>query len=271
MSKESEERQEYHELMEAVGDNKQLKEIIAELEGSEYVQGLLVQANTFTVGRLNFNDHGRTHSLIVARDALLILDALNKRGIKANIVKEKLGKYKDAQLVVATAGYLHDVGNAVHRRMHYFHTVALTCDYLNRVLARFYKGKRHARVLASILECMFSHDDEVESLSTESSAVTLADGMDMANGRARIPFSMGKIDIHSLSALSIKKVEIRSGKKDERAVVIDVYMDATAGIFQVQNVLGPKLKASTIAGHVSVVSHILDKDGTVKLESELEY
>ena len=77
------------------------------------------------------------------------------------------------------------------------------------------------------------------------------DGADMANGRARIPFFMGKVDIHSVSALSIKAVRIVKGTN--KPVRIEVDMTESAGVFQIQNVLGLKIRSSGIQDYIEVM------------------
>ena len=117
------------------------------------------------------------------------------------------------------------------------------------------------RVRASILECIFSHDESVQCLSIEAGCVTAGDGADMANGRARIPFSRGKVDIHSVSALSIKGVNIEEGK--ERPVRIDVMMTESAGVFQIQDILGKKLSTSGIGQYIEVVGKVVDEADSI--------
>jgi metal-dependent HD superfamily phosphatase/phosphodiesterase len=54
----------------------------------------------------------------------------------------------------------------------------------------------------------------------------------MAMGRVRISYKTGKVDIPSLTPLSIIKVEIEKGKN--QPVQILVNMDNPAGVFQIE-------------------------------------
>jgi metal-dependent HD superfamily phosphatase/phosphodiesterase len=108
------------------------------------------------------------------------------------------------------------------------------------------------RLKSEILHCIFSHEDEVDCLSVEAGAAKIADGTDMARGRTRIPYRTGKVDIHSLSALSITKVEIEKGKR--KPVQILVSMDNPAGVFQIEEVLEKKLETSGIQDLVDVIA-----------------
>jgi hypothetical protein len=93
----------------------------------------------------------------------------------------------------------------------------------------------------------------------------VADGTDMAEGRARIPYKTGKVDIHSLSALSITKVEIERG--DQKPVQILVSMTNPAGVFQIEQVLERKIKTSGIQDLVEVIA--LEKG--VKIERNVPF
>ena len=82
--------------------------------------------------------------------------------------------------------------------------------------------------------------------------VTVADGTDMAGGRSRIPFLSGKNDIHAISAQAINKVTIVKG--DMKPVSIQVFMDNPAGIFQIEEVIGKKIRSSDIGELVEVTA-----------------
>ncbi|MFN3268204.1 MAG: phosphohydrolase, partial [Zestosphaera sp.] len=81
---------------------------------------------------------------------------------------------------------------------------------------------------------------------------------DMAEGRARIPYKMGKLDMHSVSAISIKKVEIvRSAESTAR---IEIYMNDSAGLFQIEAVLKPKILTSGFEKHFEVYTNVDGKE-----------
>jgi len=86
--------------------------------------------------------------------------------------------------------------------------------------------------------------------SAEAGCVKVGDGLDVAEGKARIPYKLGGISIYSVSALSIKIVEITTS--DKRSIRINVYMTENAGIFQVDHVLIPKLNTTPLRDHVEV-------------------
>jgi metal-dependent HD superfamily phosphatase/phosphodiesterase len=91
----------------------------------------------------------------------------------------------------------------------------------------------------------------------EAGIVRIADALDMEKGRARIPFEAGKVDIHSVSALSIEKVDIQEG--DEKPVIIRITMSNSAGIFQIDELLKPRIENSGIRNYVHVVGEITEE------------
>jgi len=146
------------------------------LHNDPEVRTIITHGNTLVVGRLNYNDHGLTHSLICSINALSILDLLKKAGIPSTLETEHWGDHGDAQMVVLGGAYLHDIGNAVHREGHHIHSPYLANDLLREPLNDIYGSDKAHRVRASILECIFSHDESVQCLSIEAGCVTVHQG-----------------------------------------------------------------------------------------------
>ncbi len=230
-----------------------VKEMFHLLEKDVEVQSCLRMANVMAVDRLMYNDHGPVHSKITSGSALEIFDVLAKK-VTPTTVENGVCSIEDAKLITLCGVYLHDIGNLVHRADHHIHGVIVTAPILDRLLGMVYKGERDlaVRLKAEILHAIFSHDEDVECLTMEAGVAKVADGTDMAQGRARIPYKAGKVDIHSLSALSIRQVEIVKG--DKKPVQILVNMDNSAGVFQIEEVLEKKIRTSGIAELVDVVA-----------------
>jgi uncharacterized protein len=223
------------------------------LEESVEVQSYLVMANVTAVQRLIYNDHGPVHSRIVSGSALEIIDILLENGYTSSIVRDNVGDEVDSRLVAMMGAYLHDIGNAVHRSLHHITGVALASRFLPKLLKKVYRDDvKPYKLTPEILHCILAHDEREKALSLEAGVSKIADGTDMAGGRARIPYKHGKSDIHALSALAIKKVEIIRNNDKARPVKIVVDMENEAGIFQIEQVLGLKIQTSGIAEAVEI-------------------
>jgi metal-dependent HD superfamily phosphatase/phosphodiesterase len=93
----------------------------------------------------------------------------------------------------------------------------------------------------------------------EAGVVRLADALDMAEGRSRISIQAGYVNIHSISAAAIEKVEIGPG--EEKPIRIRILMNNSAGIFQVDELMKDKL-------HGSGIESLVEVEATVTGESE---
>ncbi|MEM2940631.1 MAG: HD domain-containing protein [Thermoproteota archaeon] len=210
-------------------------------------------ANFIAVSKLKYNDHGEVHAKIVAANALKMLKLLLDNGVLTSVIKEKAGDEDDVYLIVLTAALLHDIGNQVHRENHHVSGVYLAIPLLNRLLPEIYENQEVMyEVRAHILSCIYSHEFEVKDLTEEACLIGIADGTDMTKGRGRMAFDKGNVNIHTVSALSIDKVEITRGK--DVPVQILINMSNSAGIFQIQETLGKKIMDSPLEDYVEVIA-----------------
>ncbi len=208
-------------------------------------------ADYITTSKLHYNDHGEVHAKIAAANALKMLKLLLEGGVLPDIMKERAGNEDDAHLIVMTGGLLHDIGNQVHREMHNVSGVYLAIPLLNGLLPLVYsEPELMYEVRGHILHTIYSHEFEMDDLTIEASLVGIADGTDMAKGRGRLTFEAGNVNIHTVSALSIERVEIERG---ERAPVrIKIWMNNSAGIFQIQETLDKKISHSRLKVKVEI-------------------
>ena len=234
-------------------DSPLLSEAFNLLQEDLEIQSYLRMSNIMAVKRLGYNDHGPVHAKIIAGSALEIFKLLTTR-VEPSSVANGVCDYDDARLIVLFGAYLHDIGNAIHRVDHEQNSVVLAVNPLERLLGRLYHDDPGLafRVKCEVLHTLLSSNDSVPCLSVEAGAVTIADGTDMAEGRSRVPYMSGKNDIHSISAQAIKLVEITEG--DEKPVSIQVTMENPAGIFQIEEVMGKKIRSSGIPELVEVVA-----------------
>lgn len=233
------------------------------LTSDEEIQELLRMSNVNAVGRLLYNDHGPVHATIVSGSGLEIYEIVREAGIKPSSVEQRVVPSEDyAKLIVLLASYLHDIGNSIHRDNHELMGALLAGRILDRILPDIIGREERSlayRIRSEVMGAIYSTAMNVNALTIEASIVKVADATDMAEGRARLPYSKGKEDIHALSALSIVRVELKKGR--ERPLVIEVYMKDMAGMFQVEKVLLPKLEYSLLAKYTEIRPKLINGDG----------
>ena len=109
-------------------------------------------------------------------------------------------------------------------------------------------------MIAEILHAIIGHRRRGEPYTVEAGVVRVADALDMAQGRTRIPIEAGQEGIHSISAAAIDEVRIEAG--EERPVRIEIELNNSAGIFQVDDLLATKIRGTPLEGRVEVVAKI---------------
>jgi metal-dependent HD superfamily phosphatase/phosphodiesterase len=205
--------------------------------------------------RLGMSDHSWVHMRIVLNIALRLLRLLVKGGVKPAMVTDHAMKERDAEVVVAAGSLLHDVGMSIHRADHEAFSLFLAERKLREVLEPIYKDPaERAVVIAESLHAIIGHRRRGEPYTVEAGVVRVADALDMAHGRTRLPVDAGKMGIHSISAAAIDRVEILAG--EVRPVRIEIAMNNSAGIFQVDDLLATKLSGTPIEPYVEVVAEV---------------
>ena len=126
----------------------------------------------------------------------------------------------------------------------------LAADRLPGLLEGLYDEPERTIVMAEVLQTIISHRSDGEPLSVEAGIVRVADALDMAKGRSRIPFESGRVSIHSLSAAAIEEVVITGG--GDGKVLVEIEMNNSAGLFQVDNLLRVEAARSGLEGHIEV-------------------
>src|SRR5213076_1857051 len=97
------------------------------------------------------------------------------------------------------------------------------------------------------LHAIIGHRRRGDPFTLEAGIVRVADALDMARGRSRVPFEAGHQNIHSLSAYAIEEVKLSAGR--DKAVRIEIQMSNSAGIFQVDELLATQLRGSGLEEH----------------------
>ena len=188
------------------------------LEDKE-VQYIQDYANSVSIKRLHYNDHGPVHMRKVMLNSILLLDLLHEAGIKTTLEAEGIGSYQDSKVAIMMASCLHDIGMSVGRANHEQTSAILAMPIIQRLLDDLYGDDLEKKVVmrSLIIEGITGHMGNQETLSLEAGIILVSDGCDMELGRARIPMMMyteSKVgDIHKYSSSAISKVMISKGKK----------------------------------------------------------
>jgi metal-dependent HD superfamily phosphatase/phosphodiesterase len=194
------------------------------------------------------------HIQIVANIGLKLLRQLTKHGVEPSLVRDYGMSRDDSEIVVVLGALLHCVGMAVHREGHEDFSLFLAEPKMRELLEGIYDEPELTVITVEVLQAITSHRDYGKPLTIEAGIVRVADALDMAKGRSRIPFERGSVSIHSLSAAAIDDVEIKDG--EQRPILIEILMNNSSGIYQVDGLLKAKLRGSGLEPYVEVVAHI---------------
>jgi uncharacterized protein len=204
--------------------------------------------------RLGLTDHSWVHIQIVTNIALRLARLLFRRGVVPNAVTDHGLGERDAEVIIAAGALFHCVGMSIHRTDHEAYSLFLTADKLGTLLEGVYEEPERSVVVAEAMHAVISHRSRGTPYTVEGAIVRVADALDMAKGRSRVEFEAGRMDIHSVSAYAIEEVKIGPG--EDRAVRVEIEMSNSAGIFQVDEGLGTKLRGTVLEQHFEVVARI---------------
>lgn len=251
-----------------VNGNKILQEVVNRINSNDEIKTLWKIMNVNAIDRLGYTDHGPMHFQIVANYGLQIARILNKSGIEMSIVKDFGLTYNHAEVVVFLACIMHDLGMSIHRVNHEQFSLFISKDFLKEILS-FMPIEEKTVVLSETLHAIISHShgSAGKTSTVEGGIVRIADALDMSKGRSRIPYKMGRVDIHSVSANAIESVEVLEGH--DKPVEIKIVITSEAGVFQIDDFIEEKLSVSKLGKYIQTRSFILE-DGKEKLYKEYE-
>jgi metal-dependent HD superfamily phosphatase/phosphodiesterase len=233
--------------------NRRLEALLEAVNSDPEVRGWWHMAQV-TSERLGMSDHSWVHVQIVLNIALRLLRLLVRADISPAMVSDHGMRDRDAEVVVAAGALLHDVGMSIHRADHEAYSLFLAERKLRDLLADIYDDPERTVVIAESLHAIIGHRRRGEPYTVEAGVVRVADALDMAHGRSRLPVQAGRMGIHAISAAAIDGIEISRGS--ERAVRIEIEMNNSAGVFQVDDLLATKLRDTPFEREVEVVATI---------------
>jgi len=234
--------------------NRKLRTLIDRVNKDKRLKAYWHVSNVNAVVRMQINDHSWVHIQIVANIALKLLRQLTKHGVEPAMVTDYGMERDDAEVVVTLGALTHCIGMAVHRDGHEDFSLFLAVPEIRETLAGIYEEPELTVVTAEVLHTITSHREYGKPLTLEAGIVRVADALDMAKGRSRIPFEHGRVSIHSLSAAAIEDVIITDG--ETRPIGIEILMNNSSGIYQVDELLRAKLHGSRLEPYVDVIAHI---------------
>jgi uncharacterized protein len=204
--------------------------------------------------RLGMSDHSWVHIQIVANIALRILRLASRGGVQPAMVADHGMSERDAEVVVTAGAMLHDIGLSIHRTDHEAYSLFLAEPKLRELLAGIYDEPELTVVVSEALHCIIGHRRRGQPYTLEAGVVRVADALDMAQGRSRLPVERGDIGIHSISAAAIDDVKIERGT--DRPIRVAINMNNSAGIFQVDDLLATKIRGTPLEGHIEVIAAV---------------
>ena len=242
--------------------NPRLRELMARVNQDDDLYALWTASNVNAIERLGMTDHGPVHVKIVLNIGVRLLRLLMDADVIPAVVENYGMEREDAEVVVALAALLHDLGMSIHRVDHEAYSLFVAQRKLDELLPHVYDTGRATIIRSEILHAIISHRTGGKPFTIEAGVVRIADALDMAKGRSRIPFEAGSASIHSVSAAAIEEVKIERG--DERPIRIRILMSNSAGVFQLDQLFRDKLRGSGLEPYVRMEAELIGEGETEK-------
>ncbi len=231
--------------------NPKLHRVMEIVNTDDDLYALWTAANVNAVERLGMTDHGPVHVKIVMNIAVRMLRLLSEAGIEPGVVENYQMEQNDAEVVVGLAALLHDLGMSIHRAEHETYSLFIAQAKLEQILPEIYSQRREQTIIRSeVLHSIISHRSGGKPLTLEAGIVRIADALDMAKGRSRIPFSTGSLSIHSVSATAVESVSL--GRGSVKPIAVTVELSNSAGLFQLDQLLRNKLDGSGLERYLEI-------------------
>lgn len=240
-----------------LNNNKLLEETVKRVNENEELVALWKVMNINALERLSMSDHGIVHFQIVANISLRIARILKKKEIVMSSVSQLGLTDEHAEVILFLASIMHDLGMSISRDGHEEFSLFLANNLMHEILS-FLPVSERTMVISEVLHAIISHRKNGVPYTIEAGIVRVADALDMSEGRSRIPYLAGKIDIYSVSAAAIDNLEISEGETCPVKIVIN--MNNSAGIFQIDELLKSKIKGSNIEKYIEIEAYIKEEN-----------
>jgi uncharacterized protein len=230
--------------------NPKLEQVLEWVNENDDLYAYWVSSNATAIERLGMSDHGPVHVKIVMNIAVRLLRLLVEGGVEPAVVETFGMEPQDAEVVVTLAALMHDLGMAIHRADHESYSLFLAQDLLKEMLPRIYEPRTAAILRSEILHAIIGHRRGGCPLTLEAGVVRIADALDMAKGRSRIPFEAGSSSIHSVSAAAVESVNLARGTT--KPVRISIALSNSAGVYQLDELFRKKLQGSGLEPYIEL-------------------
>jgi hypothetical protein len=247
--------------------NPKLQKVIELVNADDDLYGLWLAANVNAVERLGMTDHGPVHVKIVMNLAVRMLRLLANAGVTSGVALNYEMSAKDAEVVVALAALLHDVGMSIHRQDHEAFSLFIAQEKLKQILQHVYDSRHETIIRSEILHAIISHRSGGTPLTLEAGVVRIADALDMAKGRSRIPFEAGSLSIHAVSAAAVDSVSLAKG--DKKPIRVTIELSNSAGLFQLDQLLRVKLNGSGLESYLEIQATVGEEERRLLTDFEL--
>jgi uncharacterized protein len=230
--------------------NPKVAALIERINADDELYALWLAANVNAVERLGMTDHGPVHVKIVMNIAVKLLRMLVEEGVEPGVVANYGMTADDAEVVVVLASLFHDLGMSIHRADHEGFSLFVAQPKLKELLEELYDRASATILRSEVLHAIIAHRSGGKPFTIEAGVVRVADALDMAKGRSRIPFAAGSTSIHSVSAAAIEAIHIETGVN--KPVRIRIEMSNSAGVFQLDQLFREKLKGSGLEAYIEL-------------------
>jgi metal-dependent HD superfamily phosphatase/phosphodiesterase len=245
--------------------NPKLRKFIEIVNADDELYALWLAANVNAIERLGMTDHGPVHVKIVMNIAIKLFRLLVDGGVPPSLVSNYEMDVQDAEVIVAAAALFHDLGMSIHRVDHENFSLFVAQPKLKEIFGQIYDVPTATIMRSEALHAIIAHRSDGVPLTIEAGTVRIADSLDMAKGRSRIPFSAGSASIHSISAAAIEAVHLEKGESKPVRLVIE--MSNSAGVFQLDQLFREKLSGSGLERYIELEAHI-EGEGEKRLFQE---
>ena len=143
--------------------NSKLRTIMERVNADDDLYGMWIAANVTAIERLGMTDHGPVHVKIVTNIAVRLLRLLLDNGVVPDVLKAYGLSHDDAEVVVALAALLHDVGMSIHRQDHEAFSLFLAREKLAEILPEIYDVPTASIIRSEVLHAIIGHRSGGES------------------------------------------------------------------------------------------------------------